>query len=46
MIDTTRKILREQMELLAEASKKCEENNELQLLAELTKAMAELAQYC
>ena len=46
MVETSKKILREQLQLLAEASKKCQENNELQLLAELTRAMVELAKYC
>ena len=39
MLDTTRKILREQLEMLAEESERCKEKNETQLLVELTKVM-------
>ena len=46
MLETTRKILCQQLEMLAEESKKCQEKNETQLLIELTKAMSELAKYC
>ena len=46
MLDTTRKILREQLQMLAEESERCKEKNEAQLLVELTKVMVELAKYC